>query len=162
MRFSRALTLLTPLLLLTLDGRAQADSTATATTFLNFGAATFSGPVVPSTGPGVGGDLTGDATITQAAGYYVPSNSFLYGGVEGVAGWGPATSSLQVGPTTFSLASAGTELTAISSITKDYSVYAAVDRLGTMFSDNGNIEINTRTHSAYQCPIAGPEQVVPP
>jgi hypothetical protein len=128
--------------LFSFNGRAVADSTATANTFLNFGSATFSGPVAPSTGIGFGGDLSGDATVTQAAGYDLSSNSFFYGGVEGVVGWGPATSTLQIGPANFSVAAAGSDLIAISTIAGIYSVYAQVDRLGTILSTDGNIDIS--------------------
>jgi hypothetical protein len=91
---------------------------------------------------GFGGVLAGDASITQAWGYYLPTNTFLYtgisgGGEQGVPGWNPAFASLEVSPGIFSTASTGTTLTTIAATSQDYLTAAQADRLGT-FTTNGN------------------------
>jgi hypothetical protein len=123
--------------------RARADSVSTASASLNFGSATFSGPVAPSPIPvGEGGDLSGDATITEAAGFDLSTNTFRYGGVNGIVGWGSVSSTLQINPDNFSVSSASRKkLTAVSSIDGDYSVYAQTDRLGTILTTDGNVDI---------------------
>lgn len=130
-------------------GRARADS---AFASLDWAHAKFSGPAFPSlSNVGFGGTSSGDGTITQAFGFVAANNdtfsvdnnnTFLLGGEQGITSWGHADSSLQIGPTNFSIAdTTSSNLTAISEITGNDLLVSQADRLGAIVDTNGSIDI---------------------
>ncbi len=125
--------------LFSFNGMALADSTASAYTVLNWASASFSGAVVPAPLPN-----NTYSTLTEAAGWmgHSPVDPSLKGTSNVAVGWVPANSMVQFGPATFSLASAGTELTAISTTVGTYSVSSQTERSGSILSTSGNIEIS--------------------
>jgi hypothetical protein len=129
------------LLLLLVPVVVSADSTASvAVTTLDWSKAKLPSTAVPSTGVGEGGVLAGDASITQAFGYYLPTNTFLYKGIagdgeQGVIGWNPSFASLEIAPGIFSTATEGTDITTVAASNKDYALFSQADRLGTFTTD---------------------------
>ena len=145
-------------LLLASPAVVLADSTASiAVTTLDWSKAILPSTAIPSTGVGEGGVLTGDASITQAFGYYLPTNTLLYNGIagdgeQGVKGWNPSFASLEVAPGIFSTATEGTDITTVAASDRDYALFSQADRLGTFTSTGGALHITIPyTFSSITC-----------
>lgn len=122
-----------------LTGAAYADSTTIAWTTANWASASFSGAVVP-----VGEPNNSYATLTEAYGWQGLSSAdtSFRGTTNTAAGWGTENAIAQFGPATFSLSSAGDELTNMSTAVFGYSVTAQTERSGSIVSTDGDISIS--------------------
>jgi hypothetical protein len=128
--------MLLSLALFLFNGRALADSTVIAYTTLDWAAASFSGAVTPTNF----GLVETDGLHYLATGAVDPG-SFLINSSEHI-GWEAANSTVQFNPSTFALATAGTELTALASATDNYQVNATTERTGIISSADGFISID--------------------
>jgi hypothetical protein len=139
-RLTQRFLLSLSLVLFLFNGKASADSTAIAYTDVNWAAVTFSGPVAPAPLP-----FNSYSTLAIASGRDLSSsnpNEFIAGGVNTAVGWVPLTETAQITPQSFAVATAATDLTALSTVAGDYSLSAQVERSGSITPTDGKIQIN--------------------
>src|ERR1700693_112282 len=133
LKFVSLLTILS----LSLIGTAQADggASATASSTVDWSAATSSSPATASGGPNP------YAELAQAYGYYLPTNQFTFNEAK-APGWTPISATENFAPGTSATASVNsTELNSSATNKGDFQNNAQIERTGFVNSKNGTVTI---------------------
>jgi hypothetical protein len=135
-QFLKSFALIT-LFSLAFIGTAQADSgaSASASCTVDWSAATFSSPAVPSGGPNP------YAELAQAYGFYLPTNQFSFNEAK-APGWSAISATENFAPGTSATASVdSTELNSSVTNAGDFSNNAQIEKTGFVNSKNGTVTI---------------------